>query len=117
MRWPLVLRWLALALRRVGVLLLREPLGKDGHETTGWRAVPEQEDSVIRAMTHTEIRAALLQSARVCIEQKSCDWWRTEVMPQDGAYYAAMGMDDDWPMPNSPEEAATWLLLVREALC
>jgi hypothetical protein len=74
---------------------------------------------MIRPMTSAEIRAALRQSAKVCIQQRMGAWYSLAVCPQDGAYQAANGLlhdPDRGGYDVSPEHAATYLLLVAEAV-
>lgn len=70
----------------------------------------------IREMTSEEIRKALRHGAQVCVEDESIAWWSKDTLPQDGAYEtAARCLDNNWRVEDSPEHAATFLLLVAEA--
>lgn len=73
---------------------------------------------MIRPMTSEEIKRALRHAAEVCIERNISAWAGQSVTPQDGAFLAAYdfindGEEDD---ADTPEHAATFLLIVAEAL-
>ena len=70
----------------------------------------------IRKMTNDEIRAALLHGAQACIESNEAWWWDWDILPQDGAYEAAKAFDDRPGVPKTAQQAANYLLLVREAI-
>ena len=72
---------------------------------------------MIRAMTDEEIVKALRRSAEVCIEKNRSDWWTTDVCLADATYLAASRYTSVVEDFDTPEDAATFLLLVAEAVC
>ena len=74
---------------------------------------------MIRPMTRDEIKRALRRAAEVCIERRTSDWERLDVLPQDDAFMVAF--DHGYPLAalavkETPADAATYLLIVAEAL-
>lgn len=59
--------------------------------------------------------AALFAGAFVCIDRGISEWYVHEVMPGEDAYRAVEEFYNN-EEPTDPEAAATYLLLVREAL-
>lgn len=71
----------------------------------------------IRAMTADEIRAALRHGADVCIERETFFWGSRDVLAKDRAAEVARAWwDSDQYSGIDPEQAATFLLLVAEAM-
>lgn len=72
---------------------------------------------MIRPMETAELVKALRRAAAVCIEKGRCDWWDTRVCVADATVRAANAMMVDGDgVERDPEHAATFLLLVAEAL-
>ena len=71
---------------------------------------------MIRAMTDEEIVKALRQTAVVCIEKNRSDWWMLDVCVADGTYARACEYTQVGEDFTTAEDAATFLLLVAEAV-
>ena len=72
---------------------------------------------MIRPMTKTEIVKALRRAAVVCLEKGRICWDALDVCVADATANAAYGqiVESDPIYADTPEHAATFLLLVAEA--
>ena len=75
---------------------------------------------MIRPMTIDEIKRALRHGAQMCIERAERHWALYGVLRQDGAFCAAKEWltegDGIYAVGRTPEDSATYLLLVAEAV-
>ncbi|KAL0630540.1 hypothetical protein Q9L58_010613 [Maublancomyces gigas] len=69
----------------------------------------------IAGISERYLHASLLAASVACIEQQQAEWWASSVMPDESVWreVEAFACDED---PDTPETAATYLLLVLACL-